>query len=248
MAARGRPRSFDRDAALREALDLFWVRGYDGTSLADLTTAMGINAPSLYAAFGCKEALFRETVELYAATYGQMTIRPLQDGATARESVEGMLRAAAEYMSADGPAEGRASAASSASRSTAAPEGAPRMARGCLIAIGGLHWQPGHEDVRQEFIARRAEARDGVRQRLTRAIAAGELPAGIDTAGIAAFYSTVLNGLSVQARDGASRATMLAIVSGAMAAWDSLVAQPRAPRSRNRPAKAPAKAPRKASS
>lgn len=236
MAARGRPRTFDRDTALRHALELFWVKGYDGTSLTDLTTAMGINAPSLYAAFGCKEALFREAVELYATTYGHLTTRPLQDAATARDGIEGMLRAAAEYMSGDGPADGRPAGSNAASAATLA--GAPRMARGCLIAIGGLHWQPGHEDVRQEFITRRAAARDGVRQRLTRAVAAGELPAGIDTAGIAAFYSTVLNGLSVQARDGASRATMLAIVSGAMAAWDSLVAKPPAPRGRRRPAKA----------
>jgi AcrR family transcriptional regulator len=224
MAARGRPRTFDRDAALRQALELFWMKGYDGTSLADLTTAMGINAPSLYAAFGCKEALFREAVELYDTLYGQMTAGPLQTAATAREGIEGMLRGAARYMSGDGLADKKATAA--------APAGAPRLARGCLIAIGGLHWQPGHEDVRDEFIKRRAAARDGIRQRVARAIAAGELPAGIDTAGIAAFYSTVLNGLSVQARDGASRATLLAIVRGAMAAWDSLVAKPRAPRRR----------------
>lgn len=228
MAARGRPRTFDRDAALRHALELFWVKGYDGTSLTDLTTAMGINAPSLYAAFGCKEALFREAVELYDSTYGHLTAGPLQDAATAREAIEGMLRAAADYMSGDGPVEG----------SAAALAGAPRkMGRGCLVAIGGLHWQPGQEDVRQEFITRRAAARDNIRQRLTRAMAAGELPAGLDTAGIAAFYSTVLNGLSVQARDGASPATMSAIVDGAMAAWDSLVAKPRAPRGGRRPAK-----------
>ena len=86
MAERGRPRSFDLAAALRRAMEVFWARGYDGASMTDLTAAMGINSPSLYAAFGCKEALFREALELYESGEGGSASRSLQDAPTARAS------------------------------------------------------------------------------------------------------------------------------------------------------------------
>lgn len=223
MATRGRPRSFDRDAALRRALDLFWAKGYGGTSLSDLTTAMGINAPSLYAAFGCKEQLFKEAVELYASTYGAITLRPLLEAPTAREAIEEMLLAAAKHATTSGDA----------------VETRPKP-MGCLIAVGGQDWMSGNgnDEVRQELVSRRAAFRDEIRRRLTRAVSEGELPAELDTGGVASFYSTILNGLSYQARDGASRATLLAIVHGAMAAWDSLVAAPRGAKKSKRTRKA----------
>jgi hypothetical protein len=113
-----------------------------------------------------------------------------------------------------------------AAASASARGGLPKT-MGCLIAVGGQDWVPGNEVVREALIARRAGFRDEVKRRLMRAIDEGELPAELDAAGIATFYTTVLHGLSYQARDGASHATLLAIVRGAMAAWDSLVAAPR---------------------
>ena len=95
MAERGRPRSFDRPQALTRARAGFWPKGYDGASMADLTAAMGINSPSIYAAFGCKEALFEEAVELYAATEGGRIWGVLETAATARAAVEGLLQASA---------------------------------------------------------------------------------------------------------------------------------------------------------
>src|SRR5919112_1807947 len=92
MAERGRPRAFDRSAALRRAMEVFWQCGYEGASLGDLTAAMGINRPSLYAAFGCKEALFREAVALYDAEEGAEADRALRECRTAREAIEAVLR------------------------------------------------------------------------------------------------------------------------------------------------------------
>ena len=96
MAERGRPRSFDRAAALRRAMEVFWAKGYDGASLSDLTAAMRINSPSLYAAFGSKESLFREALALYSATEGTEIWTALPDAPTAREAIERFLRATAE--------------------------------------------------------------------------------------------------------------------------------------------------------
>ena len=118
MASRGRPRSFDRAAALRQAMAVFWQRGYEGTSLGDLTAAMGINRPSLYAAFGCKEALFHEAVALYDAVEGGATARALQDEPTARAAVEAMLCDNAEAY--------------------AAPDKPP----GCMIVLGAMLGTP----------------------------------------------------------------------------------------------------------
>jgi AcrR family transcriptional regulator len=198
MASRGRPRSFDRAAALRQAMAVFWQRGYEGTSLGDLTAAMGINRPSLYAAFGCKEALFREAVALYDAVEGGATARALQDEPTARAAVEVMLRDNAEAY--------------------AAPDKPP----GCMIVLGAMLGTPECQEVRDHLAEHRRQAQDSLRQRLQQAVAEGELPAGTDTAALAAFYTTVLQGLSIQARDGASHQALGAVVDCAMAAWDEL--------------------------
>src|SRR5919198_2416302 len=100
MARTGRPREFDRDEALKRAMEIFWARGYEGTTLADLQKAMGgITAPSFYAAFGSKEDLFREAVELYKENQGAPIGKALAEGATARASIEAMLRASAAHVS-----------------------------------------------------------------------------------------------------------------------------------------------------
>lgn len=197
MATRGRPRSFDRQVALQRAVELFWEQGYEGTSIADLTAAMGIAAPSLYAAFGSKEALFREAVEAYAQD--SPTERALARGGAARDAVAAML-----YDNADDYVD-------------------PATPRGCMLVLGAPVGTPAHSGVREQLADARRESVDRLRERLDRGVAAGDVPAGTDTARLAGFYSTVLDGMSIKARDGASRAELHAIADAALAAWEGLL-------------------------
>jgi AcrR family transcriptional regulator len=201
MATRGRPREFDRDEALRRAMEVFWERGYEGASVSDLTEAMGISSPSLYAAFGSKEILFRQAVELYAGVEGSITERALREGATAREAVESMLREnAREYTDPDTPT-------------------------GCMLVLGATAWTE-NESVRRYVADYRHEAHDALRERIERGVADGDVPAQANAAGVASFYATVLEGLSIQARDGATFEQLEGIVDSAMRGWDALVGAP----------------------
>lgn len=202
MAERGRPRKFDRDLALRWAVAVFRERGYDAASIGELTHAMGINSPSLYAAFGCKEALFREALDLYVSTDGATTERALTEAPTARAAIDAMLRDAAVGFTRERPG------------------------RGCLVVLGATHRTPENEAVYDDLVARRGRTLEQIRRRLKRGIEDGDVPPGADIGAAAAFYATVLNGLSLQVRDGASRQRVLAVVDCAMAAWDTLVATP----------------------
>lgn len=203
MPERGRPRSFDRSAALRRAMEVFWAKGYDGASLSDLTTAMAIGSPSLYAAFGSKEALFREAVELYGATEGTEIWTALPEAPTAREAIERFLHATAEaFTRPDKPA-------------------------GCLIVLGAVHANDANANVCRELRQHRADNVAALRDRLERAVGEGELPRDFDCQAVASFYATVQQGMSIQARDGAARETLLAIAACAMAAWNGLALQRR---------------------
>lgn len=198
MAQRGRPRAFDRRVALHRAMEVFWEHGYEGTSIADLTSAMGINSPSLYAAFGDKEQLFRAAVGLYGETEGGLTERALREEPTACAAIEAMLRDnAATYSTDDVP-------------------------RGCMIVLAGSTYTTRSEGVRDFLVECRQETVGQVRARLDRAVADGDLPAGLDTTMIADFYITVLYGLSIRARDGATADELSKIIDGAMAAWPAL--------------------------
>lgn len=196
---RGRPRGFDRDQALRRAMEVFWERGYEGTSISELTRALGISSPSLYAAFGSKEDLFREAVAVYDEREGSVTERALQREPTARAAVEAMLRENAE-MYAD-----------------------PKNPSGCMVVLGTTTWTPQNANVREFLVTLREKPFELMRTRLQRAIDAGELPPGTDPEALAAYYNTVLEGLSIQARDGATLETMQAIIDCAMATWDGLI-------------------------
>jgi AcrR family transcriptional regulator len=191
---RGRPRGFDREAALHRAMELFWERGYEGTSISELTRAIGISSPSLYAAFGSKEELFLEAIALFDASEGAVTESALRREPTARAAIEAMLRDNVD-MYAD-----------------------PENPSGCMVVLATTTWTPENEDVRTYLAALRQKPYELMRERLER-----ELPPGTDVEALAHFYNTVLEGLSIQARDGFSRETMHAIVDCAMAAWDGLM-------------------------
>jgi AcrR family transcriptional regulator len=197
---RGRPRNFDRALALRRAMEVFWERGYEGTSLSDLTEAMGIERPSLYAAFDCKEALFREAVDLYNDIEGAAAQRVLETAPTARLAIETMLRDyAATYTQAGKPP-------------------------GCMIVLSALLGTPQNKEVRDHLARHRGDSRVALKARIARGIAEGDVPETADAGRIGGFYATLLEGLSIQARDGASRQDLEAIIDGAMAAWEPLVA------------------------
>jgi AcrR family transcriptional regulator len=196
----GRPREFDRDEALLGAMHLFWEHGYAGTSLADLQRVMGgIAAPSFYAAFGSKEALFREAVELYSATQGAPMVHALASGSTARSALEQLLRAAARTFSTSG------------------------NPRGCFLVLGAVNCTPANKSL-ELFMRDQRDFREKViHARLERGVVEGDVPATADLTRLASFYATVLNGMSLQARDGASRKALNDIVDCAMAAWNALV-------------------------
>lgn len=195
MSERGRPRTFDRTAALRCAVEVFWARGYEGASMNDLTAAMGINSPSLYAAFGSKEALFLEATDLYSRTEGADIWLALEDAPTARLAIEQFLRLTAKaYSQTDRP-------------------------QGCLITLGALHEGSSSGAICDDLRRRRAENLIALQKRLERGVAEGDLPASLDCNAVATFYATVQHGMSIQARDGASQTALLATVAGAMAGW-----------------------------
>ncbi|MEO3757165.1 TetR/AcrR family transcriptional regulator [Mycobacterium sp. B14F4] len=197
MATRGRPRAFDRGTALRRAMEVFWDHGYEGTSISDLTAAMGINSPSLYAAFGSKEQLFREAVAHYNDTEGAAAATALRELPTARDAIAEVLR----------------------HNVIAYTE--PGQPPGCMIVLSACtdRSQTVHDHLADWRMALEKDFAD----RIARGIADGDVPAGADAAAIAAFYNTVNHGMAIQARDGADRAKLSAIAEAAIAGWTSLV-------------------------
>jgi AcrR family transcriptional regulator len=195
IMAGGRPRTFDSDAALDRALEVFWRQGYEGTGISDLTKAMGIkNAPSLYNAFGNKEQLFRKALDRYADGPARY-IREAFAEPTARAAVEALLHGAADATTD------------------------PAHPRGCITVQGGLACSPGAESVRDELVARRVSGEAALRDRLQQAGRSGELPAGSDPGGLARYFATIYQGVAVQAASGATREQLHEIVDLAMAAW-----------------------------
>jgi len=183
------------ETALDRALEVFWRKGYEGASLSDLTEAMGINRPSLYAAFGDKKTLFGKVLDRYAAGPGSFGQVILSTAPTARAAVEQLLtRAAALLPGGDHPA-------------------------GCLLVHGALCGTDEATDVGTDLAHRRATTEVALRDRLDRAVTEGELPPGTDTAALAGFVMAVQQGMAVQARAGATADQLRAIVAQAMKVW-----------------------------
>lgn len=192
--ALGRPRAFDMNEALDQALQVFWRRGYEGASIAELTQAMGIAPPSLYAAFGNKEGLFRKVLERYVAVRTKFWDEALA-APTARGMIERLLHGTADFMTdACNPP-------------------------GCLLVRGTVACSDMAQDVHQELIARRREGERMVCERLLAAKNAGELPDDVDAADLACFFATVLEGMSVHAAGGATRDDLHTVADVALRVW-----------------------------
>jgi AcrR family transcriptional regulator len=192
----GRTRQFDADKALDRALEVFWARGYEGATLPALTQAMGINRPSLYAAFGNKEELFRKALDRYQTGPQGFLIEALAKP-TARAVVEAIFSGFIRML------RGR------------------DQARGCLIVCGALACGKEAEPVRRELARLRQAAVTALRERFERAVRDGDLPGGTDCATLARYIATVLNGLAVQAASGATEKELRPVSVMVMRAWPS---------------------------
>jgi AcrR family transcriptional regulator len=194
--SRGRPREFDSDDALAAALRVFWKRGYEGASLAELTEAMGITKPSLYACFGNKEALFRAALDLYEREK-LCYVGTALEADTARGVVERLLGGAlAMYCGEQDP-------------------------QGCLSVISTLTCGVEAESIRADVIARRASSEAALVRRLERARDEGDLPEHADPEALASYLTTVLQGMSVKASAGACRDVLGGIVDTTLSMWPS---------------------------
>jgi TetR/AcrR family transcriptional regulator, copper-responsive repressor len=203
-AQRGRPREFDRSAALDRALTLFWERGYEATSIADLTMAMGVGPPSLYAAFGSKRELFEEVLTRYAKEHRAFMATSLLEEPTLRAGLERMLReAATAYTLPDRP-------------------------RGCLVISAATNCSS--PEVQERLRDLRNSSVDQFERLIRAAIAAGELRDGAEPRVLALATSVLMQGMAQQARDGATREELEATAMLTVAAWPWRTRRSAAPR------------------
>ncbi|MEQ8286404.1 TetR/AcrR family transcriptional regulator [Thalassospira sp.] len=199
MATRGRPRAYDRDDALDKALGLFWERGYDNTSMADLSTAMKLSPPSIYAAFGSKEALFDDVIAHYNKLHGTMIWADLDRFKHPKDATKHVLVASANaYTREDLP-------------------------HGCLVVLAAPQENSTHATVNQTLRGYRRSVTKNLRNLYAEGQRRGHIPstANIDT--MATYYATVQTGMSIQARDGATRNELISVAEAAMMTWPSLI-------------------------
>ena len=199
MAQMGRPRTFDRDVALTQALHLFWENGYDATSLSQLkaTIGGGITAPSFYAAFGSKEQLFKEVMDLYLNSYGKVTDSLFDTSLPPRDAIELTLRRSARMQCE------------------------PDHPKGCLVALGAMSACSQESRIISAPLAQtRSQNREALRACVERGIALGQLTAEVDATALATAFDSFLLGLSTLARDGVSADAMDAAVTRVMRLWD----------------------------
>ncbi|NDL62673.1 TetR/AcrR family transcriptional regulator [Acerihabitans arboris] len=191
---RGRPRSFDRDAVLDRAMRLFWLRGYESTSMAELLKVMQVTTPSVYSAFGDKEHLFLEAIRRYVDGPARYQAEAFKEK-TARAAVERMLDQAVESI---------------------ADAGTPP---GCMLALSIINCSAASEPVQKIVTEARREAEQALRRRIEQGIAEGDVPARTDAAALAGFFATVLYGLSIKAKEGVSAREARAVADTAMRVW-----------------------------
>lgn len=192
--ARGRPREFDPERALGNALQVFWKRGYEGASMAELTEAMGITKPSLYACFGNKEALFKKALDLYEREKLCYVTSALE-GPTARGVVEQLLKGGLDAHCGPGDPQG------------------------CLGLIGMLACATEAPSIREHIIARRASSEAALVARLERAKGEGDLPESIDPKALGQYVTTVLQGMAIKAQGGASRQELQNVIDTFLVMW-----------------------------
>jgi AcrR family transcriptional regulator len=190
----GRPREFDLEKALDSALKVFWRKGYEGATLPDLTKAMGINRPSLYAAFGNKEALFRKAIDRYIDGPASRVREALREP-TARAVVERLWSGSIDLTAGS------------------------RNPRGCFLVQAALACGDEADCVRREVAKRRARLEVRLRERFEQAISEEDLPSSADPADLAKYVATVANGIAVQAAGGATRHELSRVADLALLAW-----------------------------
>lgn len=178
---RGRPRQFDHKQALQKALEVFWIRGYEPASIAELCSAMGLTPPSLYAAFGNKEKLFLEVIQYYEATYWDATWQELEEEPDLYKAIKNFFKKAVKIMVAK------------------------NMPSGCMVVLAAINISPESQCVAEALKALRQEGRDCFLNRLQRAVEEGELPPKTDVKVLAVALNTFLDGMSIQSRDGLSQ-------------------------------------------
>ena len=199
MARTGRPRNFDRDDAVEQAMQLFWQHGYDSTSLALLKAQLGggISAPSFYAAFGSKEALFDECVQRYLESFAQVTQCLWDENLPPRQAIETALRQSARMQCEDG------------------------HPKGCMVTLGVMS-APSPENVRvvEALTQSRARTRAGILACVKRGMSAGELPANTVAPALATVFDSFLQGISILARDDTSIEVIDAAITQVLMTWD----------------------------
>ncbi len=195
--AKGRPREFDANEALDKAMMVFWQQGFEGASLTELTDAMGISRPSLYAAFGNKEELFRRALERYVETGPAAEYRAALAAPTARAVVERLLRRAAETMTD------------------------PCHPAGCMAVRGAFSCSEAEQSIKEELSTLRCTGEAELTDRFERAKAEGDLPATSNPAALARYVAALLQGMSVQAANGATREQLLDVAEMALTSWPS---------------------------
>lgn len=202
MAGRGRPRTFDRDTALEHAMEVFWTKGYESTSISDLTTAMNMKPPSLYAAFGDKAALFEEVIRRYNSQYGARLWGDLERFEHPKDATRHVLITTAHlYTQDDTP-------------------------HGCMVVLAAPQADSNHANVNQALRDLRRLTVGNLKNLYARAQHDGLIPPGANIDNMANYYTTVQYGMSIQARDGATRDELIAVADAAMATWPSLISTP----------------------